>query len=490
MPMPVSNSGSNENRSTNPERILFPGVNVAGYLTAELGVGEAARGYVTALKSLGVETALTDFALGTQSRKEDRSLSDFSAENPYPLNLICVNADQIPNFLSHFGTKYLEQKYNIAVWWWELPIFPEEWRCFAHFSEIWVGSLFAYESISKHSPIPVIKVPPVVKMTLAQAYAKQDFGISENEFVFLFVFDFLSLFARKNPLALIEAFKKAFKPDEPVRLILKCINGECDLANFQQLKDASSEHRITIIDQYLSKDEKNGLLSVCDCYVSLHRSEGFGLTLAEAMLLEKPVIGTGWSGNMDFMTINNSYPVEYKLVAIAEDHGHYKRGQIWAEPSTDHAALLMRQVYTQPQAAQKKAQRACADIKLMHSSAAAAQAMKARLDLIQSSLMLAQQQLDPLSTTPIPEEAIATVNWANESRFGNLGLLGKRIMERLMRFYINYQAQINHDLANSQKLIREETEQQQIVVHKLERKIALLAERVDILQANAHSKTE
>jgi glycosyltransferase involved in cell wall biosynthesis len=389
-------AGSQGNETTSSEALF--GVNVAGYLTAASGVGQAARGYIEALKTCQSAIALLDFSSQTCSHQEDLDLGEMSAFNPYPVNLICINADQIFPFVNSVGTGYFEQKYNIGLWAWELPDFPSEWWShFAYFNEIWVGSNFMYESIVKHSPIPVVSVPHVVKVERDRDYSKADFDLCEEEFTFLFSFDFLSVFQRKNPLAVVEAFKKAFQPDEPVRLVLKCIGGERDLENLGILKDAIAQHRITLFDRYLSREEKYGLLGACDCYASLHRSEGFGLTIAEAMYLEKPVIATGWSGNMDFMTVNNSYPVEYELKELQEDYGPYKKGETWAEPNIDRAAQLMRQVYEQPTEARQKAQRAAQDIRLTNSPDAIASIVKKRLDLIgRTRVEIQGVQMQPL----------------------------------------------------------------------------------------------
>ena len=375
---------SNQSQSIPPEKL--PGINVAGFLRSELGIGEVARGYITAMESLNCDVNLQDLSQYLQSRKEDRTFTNFSEHNPHEVNLICVNADFVPIFIDTFGTQYLENKYNIACWYWELPEFPAKWwQYFQHFQEIWVGSKYVYESLIKHSPIPVVKISPVVGFKLNKTYNKHDFGLDNNEFVFLFMFDFLSIFERKNPLALVEAFLKSFQPDEPVRLVLKCINGDKDPKNFDLLKQAIVGHRITLMDDYLSKDAKNGLLSICDCYISLHRAEGFGLTLAEAMFLEKPVIATGWSGNMDFMNINNSYPVKYKLTALKQDYGPYNKGQIWAEPDIAHAAQLMRQVYDNPQEAKSLAQQAAEDIRKLHSPLITSKQIQARMQTISQS---------------------------------------------------------------------------------------------------------
>lgn len=441
------------------------GVNVAGYLTAESGVGEAARGSVAALNSLGVKTALIDFHVGTISRKQDATLKGFGSENPYPVNLVHVNADEVNNFVAHVGDDYFKEKYNIGVWMWELPEFPQQWQDrFDKFDEIWVGSNFIVTSVSKQSPVPVIRVPCVVHLPSSASYAKPHFGIPEQEFVFLFVFDFLSLFERKNPLAVVRAFKQAFRREEPVRLVLKCINGERDADNLKQLKESIADARITIIDDYLTKDEKNGLIRACDCYVSLHRSEGFGLTLAEAMLMEKPVIATGWSGNMDFMTINNSFPVEYELTTLTKDHGPYKQGQMWAEPKVRHAAQLMREVYDRPDKTKEKGKRAAADIRSMLSPTAVGDIIKARLGVIRPPTPSASPVASPPrgSVEPLPKltqllppqpAQIENGNWMETSHWGRVGLLSKKVVERLIRFYVDHQGAINHQLQTSDQLL-------------------------------------
>jgi len=349
-------------------------------LTAEMGVGEAARGYVASLKQLRVGLALMDFAQGTPSRTSDASLSGFSKDNPYPVNLICVNADQVENFISYAGHKYIEGKTNVGIWWWELPQFPEMWKSsFRHFNQIWVGSEFSRAAVQAASTIPVVRIPPVVEVNLGQHYPKEYFGLDPDEYVFLFVFDFLSIFERKNPLAIMRAFKRAFRSGEPVRLVLKCINESHDPENLQRLEQEIGDARVTLMKGYLSKDEKNGLIAAADCYVSLHRSEGFGYTLAEAMYLGKPVIATGWSGNVDFMTEENSYPVNYELAKLERDYGPYQRGQMWAEPDVEHAAALMRRAYDMPAEAEQKGIRAAAEIRAKHSVAAVASCIRDQL---------------------------------------------------------------------------------------------------------------
>ncbi|HEY9718561.1 MAG TPA: glycosyltransferase family 4 protein, partial [Trichormus sp.] len=330
------------------------GVNVAGYLTAESGVGEAARGYVRALRQAGIPVALNNFDVAVGSRKADRSFSQFAQNNPYPINLICVNADQLPAFVQKVGPGYFQGKHNIGVWWWELPDFPQEnWSSFRWLDEIWVGSSFIQQSLSRYSPIPIVRIPPAVSidssvqaaLSQPQESRRRALGLPDHEFLFLFMFDFFSGFERKNPLATIRAFKQAFQPSEPVRLVMKCINSQKSADKLQQLQAAIGDARVTILDCYLSGEETTGLIAACDAYVSMHRSEGLGLPLVEAMLLQKPVIATGWSGNADFMNVSNSYPLPYKLVVNNADVGPYRTGELWAEPDEAAAAQAMRQVY-------------------------------------------------------------------------------------------------------------------------------------------------
>lgn len=359
------------------------GVNVVGYFQKVLGVGEAGRGYAKALKALGMPVRLVDFSIGSNSRNLDEPVGDFTLRNDLPVNLICVNADQVPLFASTVGRKFFEGKYNIGSWWWELPRLPVEWHDrFAYFDELWAGTNFIAEAIGRDAPIPVVRVPPVVQMPVFSEAGKREFGLPEDEFTFLFTFDFFSVYRRKNPRGLVEAFRRAFGPDERVRLVLKVINAEHDPANFGDLKAACEGARVTILDRYLSAGDKNALVKCADAYVSLHRSEGFGLTLAEAMLMGKPVIATGWSGNMDFMTAANSFPVNCLPMPVGPGAEPYGAEQVWAEPDLDHATLLLRYVARNFDFARDRAARGAADVARLYSVEAVAERIAERIELV------------------------------------------------------------------------------------------------------------
>jgi len=195
------------------------------------------------------------------------------------------------------------------------------------------------------------------------------------------VFDYLSTVQRKNPVGLIEAFKLAFAPGEGPQLLIKTINAPLrPLAEEELLWAAHGRSDIHIVDRSLSGEEMAGLMAACDCYVSLHRAEGFGLTMAEAMAIGKPVIGTGYSGNVDFMNSENSYLVDYTIGRVGPDCEIYPPEGEWADPSNEHAAKLMRSVFSEPAKAAARGQRAAADVARLLSADVTGQRMRDRLE--------------------------------------------------------------------------------------------------------------
>ncbi|NJR75124.1 MAG: glycosyltransferase, partial [Scytonema sp. CRU_2_7] len=349
----------------------------------EFGLGEGVRATIRALEAVDIPFVLNNCTFHTSHRKLDSTYTNFSNENPYPINIIQVNADMINTFISSVKPEYFENKYNIGYWVWELPDFPQEClRAFNLFDEIWTPSSYSVEAIAPVSPIPVIKV--MHSISLPQPItSKQELGLPEHKFIFLFIFDFYSIFERKNPIAIIEAFQKAFGKNDEVLLVLKFSNAKHFPEKHKQLKDlAKGFNNIKLIDKYLLKCELNALIYNCDCYVSLHRSEGFGLTIAEAMFYGKPVIATDYSGNRDFMNISNSFPVKSSFMSLTEDYAHYKKGSTWAEPDIDHAAYLMGHVYKNYEEAKQIGAKASEDIKSWLSPKVIGQKMKNRLEYI------------------------------------------------------------------------------------------------------------
>lgn len=354
------------------------GVNLAGYVASEKGVGEALRSQARNFEAVGIPYVLNDFE-DSGSVNQDLTYTKFSADNPYAVNLVQVNADQVPFFHQVRGQEYFSGRYNIGYWNWELSVFPPEWvSSFDYFDEIWVASNFALDSVSRVSPIPVIRIPfSMPEDTAIKFVDRSYFNLPRGKFVFLYIFDFHSFLVRKNPTGLIEAFKKAFTDSDEAVLLLKCSHSS--QADLKLLQDAIGDGDVRIIDRVMSRDDIRGLLHLSDCYVSLHRSEGFGLTLAEAMSMGKPVIATGYSGNVDFMTAANSFPVKYSLTEIDSNYGPYKKGCIWAEPDTSHAADLMRFVFENQDKAREVGSRAQQDISSLLHPKAVGEMIKARL---------------------------------------------------------------------------------------------------------------
>jgi len=222
------------------------------------------------------------------------------------------------------------------------------------------------------------------------------FGVRPGSFLFLFMFDFHSVMERKNPLGLIAAFKKAFGESEEAALLIK--SSRVDADGMTEMKAAAGAN-ISIVDTVIGREEVNALFRACDCYVSLHRSEGFGLTIAEAMVASKPVIATAFSGNMDFMTARNSYLVRYNLTEIERDHSPYRKGWHWAEPDIDHAAELMRRVVEKRDEALDLGRQAREDVlRLMHPDVVG-QRMKARLMEIATTHRIAGAPLQTAAST-------------------------------------------------------------------------------------------
>ena len=344
-----------------------------------------ARGYIRALRRLGVATRLEDFSALTSNRSGDRTVTSGEALTDWDVNLMCIDAGQHAAVMSRADDHLLDHRYNIGAWAWELQRFPERWYDrFAYYDEIWVGTSFIASAIAPISPIPVIRIPPVMAPATIGAHEghRIDWRRRPDEFLFLFMFDVHSHIPRKNPLAVIEAFRRAFRPSEPVRLILKCVNAESDPSGFAALIDRASGAAIDIHAGYIPSDRVRSLVAGCDAYVSLHRSEGIGLTIADAMGLGKPVIATGWSGNTDFMDVSNSFPVSYRLVEIEETVGPYHGGEVWAEPSVEHAAELMRFVVDHPEEARVRGDRARRAIQRDYSEERIAELVRQRLDII------------------------------------------------------------------------------------------------------------
>jgi O-antigen biosynthesis protein len=334
------------------------GVNFSAYFKGEFGVAESSRSITKALQYAGIPHVLNNLT-ATAHRNEDATLTNFSDEYPYKINLVNVNAAEIPHFYSNHGPGFFHDRYNIAVWFWEMSTFPQEWiENSKYFDEIWVYTNFVANSIRNIVSKPVIKITPTIFLDENKLVNdKKKFGLRDDYFTFLYIFDFHSVLERKNPYAAISAFEKAFRKNDNAVLVLKYVNAKHYPNEEQELLRKCEGINVKIINNHMDKTDLQSLMMSSDCYISLHRSEGFGYTIADAMYLGKPVIVTPYGGNTDFTNTTNSFLVKYKLIELDRDFGPYKKGNVWADPDIEDAAYLMRYVYENREFAKEMGER-------------------------------------------------------------------------------------------------------------------------------------
>jgi len=366
---------------------LPEGVNVVGYLHAEDGIGGVARSVLDVLARLGADVSLRACTATSSRQQADLVGGDPLSDVTYDTTIACVNADQFPLLGEQLGDRRPIAATNIAIWAWEVERFPR-WmaRSAALVDEIWTYSRHAAEAIAQACPVPVhVFSPPVPVIDDLAAIDRGQLGLSDD-FTFFFCFDFASGFERKNPLGVVEAFRRAFAPGEGPRLVIKSVNGPAaPVARARLVAAAEGRADIEVRDGYEAAGRQRALMRACDCYVSLHRAEGYGLTMAEAMAAGRPVIGTAYSGNLEFMTPDNSMLVPYEMVRIPFGCYPYPPDASWAEPSLAAAADAMRQAAADPTASAALGARARADIARDLAIDAKVGFVRDRLDDIRSS---------------------------------------------------------------------------------------------------------
>jgi glycosyltransferase involved in cell wall biosynthesis len=383
--------GSSSPKAVRPIPVLsqnLNGIDVVGFFTAEHGVGEAARVLVSTLQSVDVTVGTINYT-DTQSRMGHSYSTDDVLR--HKAVLVSMNAEQLTHSPHRLGADFYNNRYVIGQWFWELEQAPQWYApAWPKVNEMWAPTRFIEQMLRNSAPsdVKISYVPlPVVRPAIDVALTRSHFGL-DNRFMFLFAFDFMSVMKRKNPLALIDAFTRAFPAGSGAQLVIKAINGDKRPVEREALMTAALQHSdITVIDTYFTRVETSSLMNLADCYVSLHRSEGLGLTLSEAMSHGKPVIATNYSGNVDFMDNSNSYLVPWTRVAVGQDAEGYSPDATWAEPDVVEAARLMRHVYENQAEAAQIGHKAQADILNRFSEAASGAIMKSRLSEIWNHLM-------------------------------------------------------------------------------------------------------
>jgi glycosyltransferase involved in cell wall biosynthesis/SAM-dependent methyltransferase len=469
------------------------GVDVAGYLRGGLGLGQAARLYVAALQAGGIPVRTTTVDLrmpevhsddGTRAEVKTTDFADLEHEGELPFNLVCVNAPELPQFVAEAGRDRFRDRYTIGVWAWETDAIPASWdSAFALVDEIWVYSRYVADLLSHSAPCPVVRVPLPIEIPQPSG-DDIGFALGGDAFTFLFLFDFWSTLQRKNPLGLVRAFIRAFEPNEGPRLLLKSFNGDYKPDRLAQLRAAAGgRDDIVVVDRFVTDQQRVNLINRCDAYVSLHRSEGFGLTLGEAMALGKPVIGTGFGGNVDFMTPANSWLVDYEETLVGPEGENYPAHGTWAEPDVDHAAELMRRVWEEREEASARAERGRIDVAQHFSLDAVGEMARTRLRRL--SGLSRRRAAVPDASAPSPGLPHSYVETAavkatfdatkDAAQTGGAKGAARRALLTAMRPYTYHQDELNGFVVNALReldtLLRDQVVDSQAELRRLDAQV-------------------
>jgi glycosyltransferase involved in cell wall biosynthesis len=325
------------------------GVNLIGFADGVLGIGEDLRSFVKVARSAGAPFGVCNVAQSDEHATNQPSGLEalFIARPIFPVNLFCAPLFETERLRLSRGRDLFSARYNIGCWPWELSTLPDYWRhAFDHIDEIWAMSHFLFGVFSALTAKPVVYMPPCVHLDGVEDVDLGEFGLHADNFVFLALCDFNSHIARKNPVGAIRAFRAAFaRRDCAERLLIKTINGHARPEKLDALLgEIGDDPRIVVVDGAFSRAATHGLVAAVDCFVSLHRSEGFGRVLAEAMLLRTPVVATGYSGSNSFLDETTGFPVSYRLVQVRPGDYPCSEGSEWAEPSLDDAVETLRRM--------------------------------------------------------------------------------------------------------------------------------------------------
>ncbi len=334
------------------------GYNIFGYISRISGQGEVVRSYVDHLVDVRQEFTLLDFLDVNHesiSREELWKYLGFHRKNlEHKNNIFFVDLMALRRFKSRFPIFFIN-KHNIVVFWWEFESgFEDRIEILNEFDEVYVFSDFIksiLESVESRN----------FKVTKIDYHLKQNWLIEQSpelirekyslsgRFAFFFNFDYTSSYYRKNPEAILQAVSEEFISDENVVIIFKTNNSgtypEQESLFNDSIRKYKMSNKVVIVRESLTRNGFMSLLNAMDCYVSLHRGEGLGLGILEALSVGKPVIATNYGGNTEYMANELAYPVSYTMVPAKHDHDAYRSVKLWAEPDIQDARKCMRQVF-------------------------------------------------------------------------------------------------------------------------------------------------
>ncbi|CAM2176592.1 Glycosyltransferase [Paraburkholderia sacchari] len=358
-----------------------------GYAEGALGLGQAFRANLMAAVAAELPFAIYPFRAGIETRMLEPFMPQrYDLTHPYEVNFIEVACDQVPVVFKSLNPGLLKSSYNILCPYWELPQAPEEWRAnLTNIHEIWAPNTYIANAFAHIFEGPIVVMPPAMEDTGGDHPDRKHFGMNEGRFYFMFSFDYYSSPFRKNPLGVLRAFQRAFpRGDENVGLVIKSTGAPDHFPDIKAIIEEAMKRdsRIVMLDKNMPRSEMLGLICASDAYVSLHRAEGFGLGMAEAMTFERIVIGTDFSGSTDFLTKETGYPIPYRLRSVEPHEYPWSKGQVWAEPDMDAAVAVMQLVVANPTEGLARGKTAREHILRSYTPVAVGEAMRARLDVL------------------------------------------------------------------------------------------------------------
>lgn len=330
-----------------------PVVEVIGFFRSISGIGESARLCAQQLAADGYAVKCT--SVESFFRKPDEVPWEWPAldeSHKIQCRIYHLNPPMLPPVILQMGLKKFKQTYNIGYWAWELEIIPAEWqRALGYMNAVFTPSEFTSRVIRRYTAMPVETVTHPVTLAKATPGIRGRLGIPEDAFLVSNIFSFGSALERKNPSALVAAFCAAFNATDNAYLVLKANAGEAtdEKKHLQTL--IGKNPNIQLIDQHWPRADVLGLIQSSSVYASLHRSEGFGLTIAEAMLLGTPALVTAWSGNMDFCTTENSFLLPFRAVPVNSTHPEFKGlgNASWADADVVATTNILQEMFNQPE---------------------------------------------------------------------------------------------------------------------------------------------
>ena len=329
---------------------MLLGINLIGDIKAQIGLGQSMRLLANQLFLSKYDFKVFDFQLADNVPRNDVSWDHkISHTMDYNINLFHINPQELGIAYVKLDKNLWKNRYNIAFWLWELEEFPKEHiESIKFVDEIWTPSEFTSNSIRKVTNKPVHTIPYYVTAQADPDCGRSYFNLPEDKFLYLIMFDSNSTMLRKNPMAAVNAYKRAFdKNNQDVGLVIKVNNANKE--NLAVIQNALEGYQnIFYITETLEKSKVNSLIQAVDVFVSLHRAEGFGLVMAEAMLLKTACIATNWSSNTEFMDSGTACMVPYSKIQINESEGCYPKGSIWADPDVEATANYMKWLKENP----------------------------------------------------------------------------------------------------------------------------------------------